>query len=52
MLSLSRGYFESESAMALRISKMSDNGKWVFKAGASYDSQNNATLQTSIGFHF
>lgn len=31
MFSLGGGYYEGESAVALGISKMSDDGKWVFK---------------------
>ncbi|MCI6989070.1 MAG: YadA-like family protein, partial [Campylobacter sp.] len=52
MLSLGGGYYESENAMAIGVSKMSDNGKWVFKAAGSYDSQENVGVAASIGFHF
>ena len=52
MFSLGGAYYEGESAMALGLSKMSDDGKWVFKGSASYDSQENAGAALSIGFHF
>ncbi|WP_207502266.1 YadA family autotransporter adhesin, partial [Campylobacter geochelonis] len=52
MMALGAGYYESESAMAIGLSKMSDSGKWVFKAAASYDSQENVGAAASVGFHF
>lgn len=52
MMSMGGGYYEGESAMALGLSKMSDNGKWVVKGSASYDSQSNAGAALSVGFHF
>ena len=52
MASMSGGYYDGQSAVALGISKMSDNGKWVVKAGASIDSQDNVGVSAAVGFHF
>lgn len=52
MMSLGSGFYDGQSAMAIGLSKMSDDGKWVFKGSASYDSQEKAGAALSIGFHF
>ena len=52
MVSLGGGFYDGESAMAIGLSKMSDDGKWVVKGSASYDSQENAGAAVSVGFHF
>lgn len=52
MVSLGGGFYDGESAMAIGLSKMSDDGKWVVKGSASYDSQENAGATVSVGFHF
>ncbi len=52
MMSLGSGYYDGQSAMAIGLSKMSDDGKWVFKGSASYDSQEKAGGALSIGYHF
>ena len=52
MVSLGGGFYDDESAMAIGLSKMSDDGKWVVKGSASYDSQENAGAAVSVGFHF
>lgn len=52
MMSLGSGFYDGQSAMAIGLSKMSDDGKWVFKGSASYDSQEKVGAALSIGFHF
>lgn len=52
MISLGSGFYDGQSAMAIGLSKMSDDGKWVFKGSASYDSQERAGAALSVGFHF
>ncbi|MDY3117034.1 YadA-like family protein [Campylobacter hominis] len=52
LVSIGTGYHDSESAIALGISKTSDNARWIFKGGVSYDSQDEVTAGASVGFHF
>ena len=52
LASIGGGYYEGESAVALGFSQMSDNAKWVLKAGASINSKNNVGVGASVGFHF
>lgn len=52
LVSIGTGYHDSESAVALGISKTSDNARWIFKGGVSYDSQDEVTAGASVGFHF
>ena len=52
MMAVGVGFYKGEQATALGVSKMSENGKWVFKASASYDSQRNVGAAGAIGFHF
>ena len=52
MLSAGVGYFKDEGALSIGLSKMSDNGKWVFKSSLSADTQKNVGAGLSMGFHF
>ncbi|MBQ9293197.1 MAG: YadA-like family protein, partial [Campylobacter sp.] len=52
MLSVGTGYFKDEGSLSLGLSKMSDNGKWIFKSSLSYDTQENVGAGLSLGFHF
>ena len=52
MMAIGAGYYKGQTATALGVSKMSENGKWVFKASASYDSQRNVGAAGAVGFHF
>ena len=52
MMAIGAGYYKGQTATALGVSKMSENGRWVFKASASYDSQRNVGAAGAIGFHF
>ncbi|MDA3058089.1 YadA-like family protein, partial [Campylobacter sp. VBCF_05 NA6] len=52
MLSVGTGYYQDEGALSIGLSKMSDNGKWVFKSSISVDTQDNIGAGASLGFHF
>ncbi|NLK67064.1 MAG: hypothetical protein GX282_06275, partial [Campylobacteraceae bacterium] len=52
MVSLGAGYYESESAIAFGLSKMSDDGRWVGKASLSYDSRDSVGAGVSLGYHW
>ena len=52
LIAIGAGHHKGESAAALGLSGMSDDGKWVFKGGVSYDSQENTTIGGSIGYFF
>ena len=52
MMAIGAGYYKDQTATALGVSKMSENGRWVFKASASYDSQRNVGAAGAVGFHF
>ena len=49
---LAAGTFKGESASAIGVSGMSDNGRWIFKAGATFDTQRNSVIAGSVGFYF
>ncbi|MDA3066028.1 MULTISPECIES: YadA family autotransporter adhesin, partial [unclassified Campylobacter] len=52
MLSVGTGYYKDQGSLSLGLSKMSDNGKWIFKSSLSYDTQENVGAGLSLGFHF
>ena len=44
--------YNGQSAVAVGISKVSDNGRWVIKANGTADTQGNAGGAIGAGFHF
>ncbi|GAA0799100.1 YadA-like family protein [Psychrobacter piscatorii] len=44
--------YNGESAVAVGVSKVSDNGRWVFKVNGTADTQGNAGGAVGAGFHF
>ncbi len=44
--------YNGESAVAVGVSKVSDNGRWVIKANGTADTQGNAGGAIGAGFHF
>jgi len=52
MFSLAGSTYEGESALALGVSKLSDSGKWVVKAGVTSNTRGNYGATVGAGFHF
>ncbi|MCR8699277.1 YadA-like family protein [Campylobacter ureolyticus] len=52
VVSISGGNYENQNAVAFGVSGISSNGQWLYKAGGSYDTQNNHGFQVSVGFQF
>ncbi|WP_414559888.1 YadA family autotransporter adhesin [Psychrobacter aquimaris] len=44
--------YNGESAVAIGLSKVSDNGRWVMKINGTADTQGNAGGAIGAGFHF
>jgi autotransporter adhesin len=44
--------YNGESAVAIGVSKVSDNGRWVIKVNGTADTQGNAGGAIGAGFHF
>ena len=44
--------YNGQSAVAVGVSKVSDNGRWVIKANGTADTQGNAGGAIGAGFHF
>ncbi|WP_454557313.1 YadA family autotransporter adhesin [Psychrobacter aquaticus] len=44
--------YNGQSAVAIGVSKVSDNGRWVIKANGTADTQGNAGGAVGAGFHF
>uniref|UniRef100_UPI002615C76D YadA-like family protein n=1 Tax=Halomonas sp. TaxID=1486246 RepID=UPI002615C76D len=52
MFSAGGGYYNGESAVAVGVSRLSDNGRWVVKANATGDSQSNFGAGVGVGWHW
>lgn len=44
--------YNGEGAVAVGLSKLSDNGRWVLKISGSADTRGNAGAAVGAGFHF
>ena len=44
--------YNGESAVAVGLSRVSDNGRWVMKLNGTADTQGNAGAAIGAGFHF
>ena len=52
MLTGGMASYNGEGAVAVGLSKLSDNGRWVLKVSGSADTQGNAGAAIGAGFHF
>ncbi|MDO4426849.1 MAG: YadA-like family protein [Moraxella sp.] len=52
MLTGGMATYNGEGAVAVGLSKLSDNGRWVLKISGSADTQGNAGAAVGAGFHF
>ena len=52
MIAGGMGTYNGQSAAAIGISKLSDNGRWVIKANGTADSQGNFGGAVGAGFHW
>ena len=52
MLTGGMASYNGEAAVAVGLSKLSDNGRYVFKISGSADTEGNAGGAAGIGFHF
>lgn len=52
MLSAGVGNYEGETSLAVGVSKLSENGKWVLKLGGSANSRGKVGIGAGVGFHW
>jgi autotransporter adhesin len=52
MLAFGAGTYQGQSAFALGLSRVMDDGKTVIKAGATYDTQKRVGANAGVGFQF
>ncbi|WP_275288516.1 YadA-like family protein [Halomonas elongata] len=52
MVSAGAGTYSGESAVAVGVSRLSDNGRWAVKLNATGDSQGNFGAGVGAGFHW
>ncbi|MFZ1418005.1 MAG: YadA-like family protein, partial [Burkholderiaceae bacterium] len=52
MTTVGLGTYDGQSAIAVGLSKMSDNGKWVIKASATTNTQGKVGAGVGVGFHW
>ncbi len=45
-------YYNGEGAIAIGLSKLSDNGRWIFKSGVSADTEGEVGGTVGFGMHF
>ncbi|PZT85104.1 MAG: hemagglutinin, partial [Citromicrobium sp.] len=52
MLAIGAGTYQGQSAVAMGVSRILDDGKTIIKAGATYNTQSEAGANVGIGFQF
>ena len=52
MVAMGGGTYGGQSAVALGLSKMSEGGRWVFKAQATSNTRGNVGVAAGAGFHW
>jgi autotransporter adhesin len=52
MLAAGFGAYRGQSALAIGLSRLSDSGRWVVKAGFTADSRGSVGGNIGSGFHF
>ncbi|MCJ1888073.1 YadA-like family protein [Pseudomonas sp. LA21] len=52
MASFGAGNYRGQQALALGVSRISDNGKWVTKFSGNVDSQGNAGVSLGVGYQW
>ncbi|MEH8091290.1 YadA-like family protein [Gallibacterium anatis] len=52
MVAVSTGYHKGQSAIALGVSRVADNGKLIIKASASHNTQNDFTGGIGVGYQW
>jgi autotransporter adhesin len=52
MLAMAAGTYQGQSAFALGLSRVLDNGRTVVKAGATYDTRQRVGANVGVGFQF
>ena len=52
MLAFGAGTYQGQSAFALGLSRVMDDGRTVIKVGATYDTQERAGANVGVGFQF
>ncbi len=52
MASVGTGYYNGQNAVAVGVSRISDNGHWVSKIAGSADSRGNTGLSVGVGYQW
>jgi len=52
MFVMGTSYYKGQGALALGLSRVSDNSKWIIKGSAAMNSQSDVGATLSFGFHF
>lgn len=52
MFTAGAGTYAGQAAVAIGITKMSDNGRWVSKLGGSVDSRGKVGFSAGVGVHW
>ena len=52
MIAAGMATYDGQSALSIGVSKLSDNGRWVFKFGGSTNTRGNVGAGAGVGFHF